>query len=101
MIQLKARAAVAPLTVPDLANMVIEPLMIVAGPGIWPVVLTQNRELAEVTKGDEKLAAAIADKSWHELNGWRIVRRGSTNYQGERVVYDCFAIQPAKTTSGK
>ncbi|HVO65999.1 MAG TPA: PTS sugar transporter subunit IIA [Syntrophales bacterium] len=96
MIQLKARAAVAPVTVPELENMVIEPLMIIAGPGIKTVVLTQNRELADLTKDDETLAAAITDKSWLELKGWRIVRRGSTNYQGERVVYDCFAIQPAK-----
>ncbi len=80
--------------------MMIEPLMIIAGPGIRTVVLTQNPELADLTKDDETLAAAITDKSWHELNGWRIVRRSSTNYQGERVVYDCFAIQPVKTTSG-
>ncbi|HET6513619.1 MAG TPA: PTS sugar transporter subunit IIA [Thermodesulfovibrionales bacterium] len=96
MIQLKARAVVAPVTIPELENMIIEPLMIIAGPGIKTVVLTQNRELADLTKDDETLGAAITDKSWHELKGWRIVRRGSTNYQGDRVVYDCFAIQPAK-----
>jgi nitrogen PTS system EIIA component len=95
MIQLKARAAVAPV-VQELANMVIEPLMIVAGPGIVTVVLTQNRELADLAKDDRTLAAEIADKSWHDLKGWRILRRSSTNYQGERVVYDCFAIQPAR-----
>ncbi|HXX81721.1 MAG TPA: PTS sugar transporter subunit IIA [Thermodesulfovibrionales bacterium] len=96
MIQLKARAAVAPPPVPELENMIIEPLMIVAGPGIKTIVLTQNRELADLAKDDETLATAMVDKTWHELKGWRIVRRSSTHYQAERVVYDCFAIQPAK-----
>jgi nitrogen PTS system EIIA component len=96
MIQLKARAIAAPAMVPELENMVIEPLMIIAGPGIKTVVLTQNRELADLTKDDQTLASAISDKSWIDVRGWRIVRRGSTNYQGERVVYDCFAIQPAR-----
>jgi mannitol/fructose-specific phosphotransferase system IIA component (Ntr-type) len=96
MIQLKVRAAVAPVMFPELENMVIEPLMIIAGPGIKTVVLTQNQELVDLTKDDETLATAMIDKTWHELKGWRIVRRSSTNYQGERVVYDCFAIQPAR-----
>lgn len=96
MIQLKARAAVAPMVIPELANMIIEPLMIISGPGIKTVVLTQNRELADITRDDETLASSIADKSWHELKGWRILRRSSTHYQGNRVVYDCFAIQPVK-----
>jgi PTS system nitrogen regulatory IIA component len=96
MIELKARAAVAQATVPELENMVIEPLMIVVEPGIKAVVLTQNRELADITKDDENLTAAIAEKNWHEVKGWRIVRKSSANYQGERVVYDCFAIRPVK-----
>jgi PTS system nitrogen regulatory IIA component len=95
MIQLKTRAAVAPSALQELQNIVIEPLMIVAGPGIRTVVLTQNRELADITKDDETLAGAIAEKSWHELRGWRILRRSSTHYQSDRVVYDCFAIHPA------
>ena len=101
MIQLKARAALAPALLPGLENMVIEPLMFITGPGFRSVVLTQNPELAAITKDDETLASAIGDKSWHEYKGWRIVRRSSTNYQGERVVYDCLAIQPTKTTSEK
>jgi mannitol/fructose-specific phosphotransferase system IIA component (Ntr-type) len=95
MIQLKVRAALAPAMV-GLENMVIEPLMFITGNGIRPVVLTQSPELAAITKDDETLASAIADKSWHEYKGWRIVRRSSTNYQGERVVYDCLAIHPIK-----
>jgi mannitol/fructose-specific phosphotransferase system IIA component (Ntr-type) len=100
MIQLKARAAIAPITLTELENMVIEPVMVVAGPGIKTVVLTQNRELADLTKNDDTLGAAIAEKSWLDLKGWRIVRRGSTNYQGEKVVYECFAIQPAQKVKG-
>lgn len=96
MIQLKARSVAVPAMVPDLENMLIEPLMIISGAGMRTVVLTQSSELADLTKDDETLAAAIADRSWHELKGWRIMRRGSTNYQGERVVYDCLAIHAAK-----
>lgn len=101
MIQLKARAVAAPAVGLELESMLIEPLLIVAGIGIRAVVLTQSQELADITKDDETLAATMADKSWHELKGWRIVRRGSTNYEGGKVVYDCLAIHPAKTTSGK
>lgn len=95
MIQLKARAAAVPAVWPELENIMIEPLMIVAGTGIRTVVLTQSSELAELAKEDETLATAIADKSWHELKGWRIVRRSSTNYQGEKVVHDCLAMHAA------
>jgi len=101
MIQLKARAVAAPAVGLELESMLIEPLLIVAGIGIRAVVLTQSQELADITKDDETLAATMADKSWHELKGWRIVRRGSTNYEGGKVVYDCLAIHPAKATSGK
>lgn len=96
MIQLKTRAAAVPAMMLELENMVIEPMMVVAGPGLRTVVLTQSSELSDLTKDDETLAAAIADKSSHELKGWRIVRRSSTIYQGDRVVYDCLAIHPAK-----
>jgi len=96
MIQLKARAVVTPAMVLELENMVVEPLTVVAGTGVRTIVLTQSRELVDLTKDDEALAATIADKSWYELKGWRIVRRSSTNYQGDRVVYDCLAIHPAK-----
>lgn len=96
MIQLKARASAVLLMGLELGNMLIEPLMIVAGPGIRTVVLTQSNELAELTKEDETMAAVIADKSWHEPKGWRIVRGSSINYQGERVVYDCLAIHSAR-----
>jgi PTS system nitrogen regulatory IIA component len=96
MIQLKARAVAAPAAMPELQNIVIEPMMVIAGPGIKTVILTQSSELADLTKDDETLASAIADKSSHDLNGWRIIRRSSTIYQGERVVYDCLAIHPSK-----
>lgn len=95
MIQLKSRAVAAPIGL-ELENMLIEPLLVVAGNGLRAVVLTQSPELADITKDDETLAAILADKSWHELKGWRIVSRGSTNYEGGRVVYDCLAIRPSK-----
>ena len=50
MIQLKARAVAAPAKMPELENMVIEPMLIVAGAGIRTVVLTQSRELSDSGK---------------------------------------------------
>jgi hypothetical protein len=76
--------------------MVIEPVTIIAGAGMRTIVLTQSRELVDMTNNDEALAGTIADKSWYELKGWRIVRRCSTNYQGDRVVHDCLGDSPGK-----
>ncbi len=99
MIELKTKAAVIPAIVPEFENMIIEPLMIISGPGIEPIVLTQNKELFDITKEDKILATVIAEKNWHTLNGWRIVRRSSTNYQADIVVYDCFAIRSARNST--
>lgn len=96
MIQLKTHAAAAPPKAVGLENMVIEPLMVIVCADMKAVVLTQSPELANIAIDDETFAAAIANKSFHEYKGWRIVRRGSTNYQGDRVVYDCLAIHPTK-----
>ncbi|MCG6551620.1 MAG: PTS sugar transporter subunit IIA [Candidatus Magnetominusculus sp. LBB02] len=96
MIQLKTHAASAAPVAVDLENMVIEHMMVVTGAGMRPVVLTQSLEIADFARDNEAFTAAIADKSCYEYKGWKVVRRGSTNYQGEKVVYDCLAIHPIK-----
>jgi mannitol/fructose-specific phosphotransferase system IIA component (Ntr-type) len=72
----------------------IDALLIVAGPGMSPVVLTQNQELATLADRDSGLVTAIAAGNSFDLQGWQVLRRGSTDYFGDRVVYDCIAIRP-------
>lgn len=95
MIQLETRAAVAPAPVVALAGMTIEPVTLLAGPGLRPVVLTQNRELLDALEGAGGLAEAIAKQGSHDHGSWRVLRRGATHFQGERILYDCLAIKPA------
>jgi mannitol/fructose-specific phosphotransferase system IIA component (Ntr-type) len=98
MIQLETResaAAAAAAAMPlALTNMLIEPVSLVVSPGTRPVVLTQNRELLDALDNNPALANAIALNGAHESAPWRVLRRGSTPYQGDRVLYDCLAIRP-------
>ena len=45
MIRLQSKSAIATQPVGDLSNFVVEPLSIIAGPGLKPLALTQNLEL--------------------------------------------------------
>lgn len=81
-----------------LEGMQIDALLVVAGPDIKPLVLSQNAELSRLATQDARLAPAIASGNRYELQGWQIVRRSSTAYAGERVIYDCLAI---KTRQGQ
>ncbi len=98
MIQLETRestAAAAAAAMPlALSNMLIEPVSLVVSPGARPIVLTQNRELLDALDGNTALADAIALEGTHEAASWRVLRRSSIPYQGERILYDCLAIRP-------
>lgn len=99
MIQLQARPSVtAVVAVPDLANLVVEPVTIVAGPGIRPIVLAQNRKLVEALDSAAGLVDGIASSGLFQNNGWRIMKRGAVTYQGDRVAYDCLAIATARNS---
>ena len=93
MIQLQARAAAEALPPGDLANLVIEPVMLVAAPGLKPVVLTQNAELVAALDTAVGLVEAIASNGFFQNGAWRIVKRGMVVYRGDRVMYDCLAIR--------
>lgn len=71
----------------------LDALLIIAGPDIEPIVLTQNAELSTLATKDPQIATAIATTNRYELQGWQIVRRSTTAYAGERVIYDCLAIR--------
>jgi mannitol/fructose-specific phosphotransferase system IIA component (Ntr-type) len=96
MIQLQARHGVAAIAVPDLANLVVEPVTIVTAPGIKPVVLAQNRKLVEALDSAAGLVEGVASSGLFQNGGWRIKKRGTVTYQGDRVPYECLAIATAK-----
>ncbi len=93
MIQLQARVAAEAVPVGDLSKLVIEPVMLVAAPGMKPVVLTQNGELVGSLENASGLVEALASNGVFQNGDWRIVKRGMVVYRSERVMYDCLAIK--------
>ena len=97
MIQLQARPSVDVVPAGDLSNLIVEPVTLVAGPGIKPVVLTQNAGLAKSLDAAAGLIEKIESDGVFQNGGWRIIKRAQVAYQNSRIAYDCLAI----TTSRK
>ena len=95
MIQLQARTAVEAAPAEDLSRFIIEPVTVVTGPGISPVVLAQNPDLTSALDAAPGLAEAIASHGVYQNGGWRVIKRGVVIYQADRMVYDCLAIKSA------
>jgi PTS system nitrogen regulatory IIA component len=93
MIQLQARPSLEALPAPDLTNLTIEPVTLVTGPGMKPVVLAQNASVVDSLDSASGLIDAISVRGVFQNGGWRVVKRGSVAYQGDRVVFDCLAIK--------
>lgn len=72
------------------------PLSILAIPGSKPIVLCQDRDVVTALEGKEQLAAHLAEKGSAEQNGIRVFLRSSSNYQPDRVLYDCLALRATK-----
>ncbi len=94
MIQLEARQAAAP-PAPSLAGLDICAVTIVAGPGVRPTALTQRPDLVGPIEGAPNLADALGRQGMVEVEGWRVVSRGVTRFQADRVLFDCLAIRPS------
>jgi nitrogen PTS system EIIA component len=93
MIQLQARTAVEAMPAEDLSRFIIEPVTLVTGPGMNPVVLAQNPELTSALDVAQGLVDGIASSGVFQNGGWRVVKRGIVIYQADRIVYDCLAIK--------
>ncbi len=92
MITLQTKPAVVkPL--PELNNMIVEPVIIVAGPEFQPLILAQNPQLAEQFDDSPGLAAKLENEGVYQKGDWRLLRRSVVTYQKNRVVYDCLAIK--------
>ena len=95
MIQLQARPRVEALAAPDLSGLVLEPVMLIAGPNMKAVVLGQNVAMVEALDAAQNLIEEISARGMYQNGGWRVVKRGAVTYHGDRVVYDCLAIRAA------
>lgn len=97
MIQLEVRhaaadAVAAPLPI-DLARAVAT-VSIVVAPGAKPIVLAQDRDIVQALEAAPNLIPQLAEKSRAEHQGLHLLLRSITNYQPDRVVYECLAFRP-------
>lgn len=106
MIQLEVRhaaadaAAAAPTPLPvDLARL-MAPVSIVMVPGAKPIVLAQDREMVQALEAAPNLVPQLADKSRAEHQGLQVLLRSVTNYQPDRVVYECLAFRSTPVEEG-
>ena len=95
MIQLQARPSVVEAPVYNLANLIVEPVTIIAGAGLKHIVLGQDPQLVEWLDGAAGLVEGISTRGVFQNGGWRIVKRGEVSYQGDRTLFDCLAIKTA------
>jgi len=93
MIQLQAKPSLEAQTFRDLASLIVEPLSLVVGPGLKPVVLSQYAGLGEILDGPPGLLERLESEGAFQNGGWRVIKRAATSYQGGCVVYDCLAIR--------
>jgi len=100
MIQLQVKhAAAQELGLPlELARFII-PLSILAIPGSKPVILCQDREMVHALESQDDLASHLVKDGRTERQGIQILLRSSSNYQPDRVLYDCLAFRPTKNSS--
>jgi len=77
----------------------IIPLSIVAIPGSKPVILCQDMEMVRALEVQEQLVPQLIQNSRFEQNGVQVLLRSSSNYQPDRVVYDCLAFKSTKNSS--
>ena len=100
MIQLEVRHAAAhELGLPlELARFII-PLSILSIPGSKPLILCQDREMVQALESNNDLASHLLQDGRAEHHGIQILLRSSSNYQPDRVLYECLAFRPTKNAS--
>ena len=99
MIQLEVKHAAAQEASfglhPDLARTVI-PLSILAIPGSKPIVLSQDQELVKALETEDQLVSHLVQNGRADRGGVQVLLRSSSNYQPDRVVFDCLAVKVSK-----
>jgi nitrogen PTS system EIIA component len=77
----------------------IVPLSILAIPGSKPIVLCQDLELVSALETEEQLTAHLIQNGRVEHGGVQVLLRSSSNYQPDRVVFECLAFKVAKANT--
>lgn len=93
MIQLQTRVAAEALPVGDLSSLIIEPVTLVAAAGKQYVVLAQNADLVRTLDAAQGLIEGISSNGVFQNGGWRVMKRGMTVFQSDRILYDCLAVK--------
>jgi len=93
MISLQTKPVVAVQPLPELNNLIIEPVTIIAGPDLKPVILSQNPFLTETLEYIPNLVERLETEGVYQNGGWRLLRRSVVAYQKGRVAYDCLAVK--------
>lgn len=93
MISLQTKPVVAVQPLPELNNLIIEPVTIIAGPELKPVILSQNPFLTESLDAIPNLVEKLETEGVYQNGGWRVLRRSVVAFQKGRVVYDCLAVK--------
>jgi len=94
MIQLETRENLPQLELKNIANLLIEPIMIITIAGSKPITLGQNKELIDILDNVQNLSESLGNNGkFFDYSGWRILKRNYSNFQAGRVMYDCIAIK--------
>jgi mannitol/fructose-specific phosphotransferase system IIA component (Ntr-type) len=102
MIRLELRQAAseaAPLAAPgtlELAN-----ALIVGLEGQRPIVLCQQRDLAEALEKETGLAALVQQGGQFECGGYRLVQRSNTQYENGRSLCEYWAVKIAQAAPAR
>lgn len=92
MIQLEVRQHMPAMDLQSIANLLIEPVIIITGPNLKNIALAQNKELIDLLESSATLTDSLNNGSF-DLSGWRIFKRNSSVYQAGRISHDCLAIK--------
>jgi mannitol/fructose-specific phosphotransferase system IIA component (Ntr-type) len=97
-----AAAAQAPeMAVPGDLSRSIVPLSILSIPGAKPIVLCLDRDLVPALEGQEQLVSQLVEHGRSEHQGIQVLLRSSSNFQPDRVLYECLAFRSGgKNSSG-
>lgn len=101
MIRLQTKETLDKFSFHDLSSLIVEPVTLVAGVGINHIALTQHASLTEWLDSANDLIEKLENDGVYQNSGWRILRRGSVDYHGGRIVYDCLAIRVGQDKSKK
>jgi mannitol/fructose-specific phosphotransferase system IIA component (Ntr-type) len=96
MIRLEARQAateIAPVAAPAAGDLKIESVLFVEQANQPPLVLCNQVELAMALERLEGLRDLLQQRAQFECDGWRVVSRELTRYEGGRALHTCTAVK--------